>query len=1195
MNYNLQRFGIWLCLALLFQMNHLSMAQELAMAGQSGNANSNVSQKKETSLKDVLMDLETRYDVRFNYLNKLVEDKYVRTDKIDSKNGDIKKTLTNVLSPLGLKHVQLEDGSYLIVKDQDSKRIQKMTRKEINFNTGESSNSQQFRALSTLHRQSLSYTQQLLDQVVTGKITDENSEGLPGVNILVKGTTTGTVTDISGNYRITVPDGDAILVFSSVGYNTEEVAVGDQSTINLQMTPDVQALSEIVVVGYGTQERGVVTGAVSTVNMQEIESLPLTSVEQAMQGRVPGVQVTQTSGGTPGGALQVNIRGIGTINGETPLYIIDGVQVQQGQQGPNGYSILNSLNPNDIETIDILKDASAAAIYGSRASGGVVLITTKRGKEGPVRVNFEGYYGTQLPGKTYDVLNNEQYINYLQQVHSGPDGQLPTAFDPNANVDGAGRLLGTDINTDWQDELYDPASIQKYNLSLSGGNENATFGAGLEYFDQEGTMVGTSFDRFAVRLNSDFKLFNNKVRIGETLLMSKTFKEVYGGAGGRQPQEHAIKQAPTLPIYDPSFLGGFAYPDTDEGQDASNPIADAMLVTNEQNRYQVFGSLYGEWDILPDLQYRIQLGLEFGYQDNFIYNPTYQGVRRLTTVSSINRSRSQVFNPIIEQTLTYSKSIEKHNFTLLGGFSAQESQYSSYGGSGQNLPPNVISLEAAVDNRNLSENRNETALRSFFGRLTYDYAGKYLITANIRRDESSKLFRGTNPTGIFPSISVGWRVSDEAFMDNIPLISDLKVRAGIGEVGNQSPLSAYPTDVNLLTDYYYILGNQPFAGINQSSLANPNITWETSRQLDIGLDMGLLEDRIRVNFDYYKRNTEDLILRANVPNSVGLGAPFINAGEVENNGIEVAVTYRKSEGNFQFDVGANVTTINNKVIELSGGENVILRDGSVTDDITQVSWTRVGESIGTFYGYVNDGIFRNWEEVYEHAYINQAITDQTGDDGNPIYDTDARDAETAVSRTAPGDIRWRDVNGDGVVNTDDQVPLGSPIPDLLYGFTFNGSYKGLDFQLFLQGSQGNSIYNAAKRWLVDFRQNFNQGAEALNATYYQENYTASEPRLVRADPNKNVLRSSDRYVYSGSYARIKNLVIGYSLPQGVLERLNAQRLRIYASAQNLITFTNYFGLEPEVGSQGGDPRDNGIDRLLYPQPRTIILGVQLGF
>ena len=1038
----------------------------------------------------------------------------------------------------------------------------------------------------------VSYAQ---ERAVSGTVTAEEEGELPGVNILVKGTTIGTVTDIDGNYRVTVPNEDAVLVFSAVGYTTQELSVGNQSSIDVLMQPDIQSLSEVVVVGYGTQERGVVTGAVSSVDMSQVESVPLTSVEQTLQGRVPGVQVTQTGGGAPGGAMQVNIRGIGTVNGETPLYVIDGVQVQQDQQGVNGYSVLNSLNPNDIESIDILKDASAAAIYGSRASGGVVLITTKRGKEGPARVNLDAYYGIQSQGQFYDLLNSDQYINYLRRLHSGPEGELPSAFNPAAESENPGRLLDTNVNTNWQDALYDPAPIQKYNLSLSGGSQNSTFGAGLEYFDQEGTMVGTSFDRYAVRLNSDFKLFNNKVRIGETLLLSKTFKEVYNGVGGRRPQEHAIKQAPTVAIYDPSFLGGFAYPDTDEGQDASNPIADAMLTTNEQDRYRIFGSLYGEWDIFSSLQYRLQLGLDFGYENEFIHNPVYQGVRRLLTTSSIERNRTEIFNPLLEQTLTYDKTFNNHTITILGGFSVQESRYSQYGSKGQGLPPNVISLEAAPSNQVLNEERNETALRSFFGRISYDYADKYLITANIRRDESSKLFRGNNPTGIFPSVSAGWRISEEAFMENVPFISDLKIRAGIGEVGNQAPLSAYPTDINLQTDYFYVINNQTVAGISQANLANRSITWETSRQLDIGADIGLFNSRLLVNFDYYKRNTVDLILRANVPYSVGLGAPFVNAGEIENEGIELGITYRESVGDLQFDVNANITTINNKVLALSGGEDVILRGGSVTDDINDVSWTQVGEPIGTFYGYVSDGIFRDWDEVYAHAYINQAVTEEEDANGNPIYDSDARDAETAAIRTAPGDIRWRDVDGNGVINSDDQVALGSPIPDFLYGLNINASYKNFDFQLFLQGSQGNEIYNAAKRWLVDFRQNFNQGVEALDATYYQPNYTAAEPRLVRADPNRNVLRSSDRYVFDGSYARIKNLVIGYQLPQGVLDRINAQRLRIYASGQNLLTFTKYFGLEPEVGSQGDDPRSNGIDRLLYPQPRTIVVGVQLGF
>ncbi|MGK7395499.1 MAG: SusC/RagA family TonB-linked outer membrane protein [Candidatus Cyclobacteriaceae bacterium M3_2C_046] len=1033
----------------------------------------------------------------------------------------------------------------------------------------------------------LSVIQVYGQRTITGKVTAmEENEALPGVNVLVQNSSVGTVTDVNGNYRIELPAGSNALVFSYVGYTTEEVEVGNRSVVDVQLVPDIEQLSEVVVVGYGTQERGVVTGAVSSVKMDEVRSIPISNVEQALQGRVAGVTVTQTGGGTPGGAMQVNIRGIGSINAETPLYVIDGIPVQSGGQNADGYSFLNSLNPNDIESIDILKDASAAAIYGSRASGGVVLITTKRGKQGPVRVNFDAYYGSQSQGNFYDVLDADGYVNYLNELHSQPDGDIPTGF---AN---GGRP--STANTDWQDALFDPAPIQNYNLGVSGGNQNALFSLGLEYFNQDGTMVGTGFERYSLRANSDFKI-GKSIKLGQTLLLSRTDKDVFTGSGGREPQEHAIKQAPTVSVYDDSFLGGFGFPDTDEGQDAQNPVAIAMLNNNQQTRYRTWASLFGEWEIIKGLTYKLQLGLDFNYQDNFNYSPRYEQVRRLPSASSINVGRSQFFSPLVEQFLTYNNNFGKHNLSAMVGWSAQSFEFTNRGASGSQLPDGVINLVAATANINVSYDKNESALRSLFGRITYGFDDKYLLTANIRRDESSKLFRGNNPTGIFPSISAGWRISEEPFMQNVAFISDMKFRAGYGLLGNQTPLGNYPIDALLNPNYFYIFGNSIAQGITQVDLANADITWETTRQIDIGLDVGLFDNTLELNLDYYKRNTEDLIWRQQVAPSVGLGPPFVNAGEVQNTGIEAALTYRKVSGDFTFDISGNLTTINNEVVSLNQPD-LIIRNGNPTDDLNNVSWTQAGQPIGTFYGYVSDGIFTDWDDVYNWAYINQAITDETNANGVPVFDADKRDAETAVNRTAPGDVRWVDVDGNGIINNDDQVPLGNPIPEMTLGLTFSGRYKGFDLQLFIQGAYGHELYNSAKRWLSDFRQNFNNGVAANSATAYRPNYTGSEPRLVRADPNRNILRSSDRYVFDGSYTRIKNLTIGYSFNQGVLDAINATKLRIYATSQNLATFTDYFGLEPDVGSLStGTARDAGIDRLTYPQPTTFIMGVQVGF
>lgn len=1143
-------------------------------------------------LIEVLEEISEKFKVFFTYDAELLKDIEVEFDLSDI--DDLEEAVSSLLQQTGLGYEHLGGKYYVIYKDdrRGMKTMKKIKRKIQQIQkleqTGSLSLQKQGRGEPAKDLHDIAHTAHRLNAVksFSGEVSDADGNPLIGANVLVKGAIVGTVTDENGHYTIDVPLASNVLIFSYIGFETREITLDQGKELNVVLKTAANQLSEVVVTGYGLQPRETLSGAVASVDMAQVEAVPLTSVEQILQGRVSGVQVIQTGGGAPGGAVQVNIRGVGTINGETPLYVIDGIPVQEGGQNDQGYSFLNNLSPNDIASIDILKDATAAAIYGSRASGGVILITTKRGREGPVAVSWEAYYGNQYRGDTYEVLNADQYTNYLQELHNQPDGDLPTAFTNGATP--------RNVDTDWQKALFQAtAPIQNYNLGISGGSKTAAFSLGFGYFDQDGIMIGSRFSRYSLRANADFTI-GKKIKIGETLLLSRTVRGTIRNSGGRRAQEHALKQSPFVPIDDDTFLGGFAHPDVDEGQDARNPVADQFIYDDEQERYRLWASVYSEVELFRGLTYKLQLGLDLGYQDEFKYNPEFQSVRRLTERSSISRKRSQQLNPLLEQYLTYERQADRHYISLMGGFSAQSFTFSQVGGSGEDLPPGVFSLDGATANVLVFDERIETALRSVFGRLQYNFDGKYLLTANIRRDESSKLFRGVK-NGIFPSASLGWNISKERFLKHHPVINELKFRLGYGEVGNQSPLGAHPADVALQTDYYYVIGNQTVQGINQHTLANADISWETSRQLNIGLDGQLWANRIHFNVDYYRKHTLDLIWPQPVPASVGLGPAYVNAGEIRNQGVELGLTYYKQHGNFTFDVNANLTTIDNRVISLVN-DDLIIKTGNPTDDLTGVSWTQVGQPIGTFYGYVSDGIFRSWEEVYDHAYINQAITGNANDVGVPVYDTGRRDAETATAHTAPGDIKWRDVNGDGIVNAEDQVPLGSPIPKLIYGFSFNAAYKGFDFQLFLQGAAGNKIFNVARRWLSDNRQNFNVGAEALNATSYRENYTASEPRLVRADPNKNILRSSDRYVYDGSYLRVKNLTIGYRFGETALRGIGAGRFRLYVTAQNLFTFTRYFGLEPEVGSfSSGTSLDAGIDRLIYPQPRSMIFGVQIEF
>ncbi|SHF17512.1 TonB-linked outer membrane protein, SusC/RagA family [Fodinibius roseus] len=1097
---------------------------------------------RDADLKEVLDSLEKQASVSFSYLEHVISEQKIHSVSLEDVS------LGEVLSTL-FKHSSLDyiplTGGYIILKEKVAEDAR-------------------------------------LQTVLTGTVTDsETGEVLPGANVSVDGTTMGASSDEEGRYTITgLEPGDYTVRATFIGYqaSTREITIAEgQETlaIDFALQPAAMAMDEMVVVGYGTQTRGSITGSVSSIQADDINVSGQSSIEQSLQGRVSGVQVVQTGGGKPGGGISVNVRGIGTINSESPLYVIDGVPIQEDPGSQLGTGVLNSLNPSDIESIDILKDASAAAIYGSRASGGVVLITTKRGSSGPVQVNFEASYGSQAQTESYDVLNADQYADYIRDLRSGPNsGDLPANFENGERPP---------HNTDWQEELFRAAPLQNYNLDISGGGENSTYSVGLGYFDEEGTMVGSEFQRYTVRGNYQFSM-NDNIDFGGSVLLSKSDIGQNDESGGRRSLEHAMKQAPTVPVYDDSFLGGFGWPVTADGQDASNPIATAHLVDDTIERYSVVSSVYGEVTFLNNFTYKLQAGLDFRYSDQIVYNDVYENTRRLTVRSSLDRTRNQNINPLVEQTLTYENTIGEHDFSVLAGFSAQSFTFDFVNGSGVDLPPNVQSLGAASAQLSVDSETQENTLRSLFGRVTYSYDNKYLLTANIRRDESSKLFNSTDPVGIFPSVSVGWRVSEEPFMADSDVISNLKIRAGYGELGNQSVLSNYPTIVNLSTNYYYVFGGENTQGIGQQDMANRDISWETSVQTDIGLELGLYDDLLTLDMDYYNRRTEDLLWPAQVPASVGLNAPFINAGTVENSGIEFSLAYQQTFGDLNLNLSGNFTTINNEVTSLGPNDDleIIPEDADVSDDLQDVSITRVGEPVGQFYGYVTDGLFQDWDEVYNHATQNQ---DPDG----------GRSEVTASEYTAPGDIRFKDLNGDGVLNEEDKTIIGNPIPDFTYGFTADLSYKNVDFNLFLQGNYGNDIYNGATKWLQDLRQNFNQGTAALDR-WTPDNRSTDIPRANPNDPNSNISWSSDRYVEDGSYLRIKALTIGYTFNQPFVNRIGASRFRLYAKARNLLTFTGYSGLEPEIGSLStGTARDAGIDRFVYPQPRAFLLGVQLGF
>lgn len=1000
------------------------------------------------------------------------------------------------------------------------------------------------------------------EKTVSGTVTSSEEGPLPGVNVLVKGTTIGTVTDIDGNYRISVPGEESILVFSSIGYTSEELEIGNRSTIDLQMVPDIQSLSEVVVVGYGTQERRDLTGAVSSVDATSYEDMAITSVEQGLQGRVAGVNVVQQSG-KPGAGMQVQIRGIGSIGNSEPLYVIDGVPVinDNGATGENNFNALSSINPSDIESIEILKDASAAAIYGARAANGVVLITTKRGKAGEAIVKLDAYTGIQQPWRLLELTDIDGYK------------QISDALTDNAGLPRVVALQREEelVNkTDWQEEMFRNAPINNVNLTVSGGSDNAQFSVSGNYMKQEGILRETDFDRFSLRVNTDFK--KGRFKFGESMAFSRTQANDFTSSFFS-----IIHYPPNRPIFDPENVGGTTGPNPSlysgnriiDEQDANNPVGEAELFEDRSTRFRVIGNIYGEYEILDGLTYRLSLGGDFIYGTRYQYTPPYKfGDRRNQPFATLNETNAYSISPLIENTLNYNKVFGQHNLGVLIGYTRQSYTQRSSSAGGRNTVNSVVRvLDGVNEVPNVSGGLNEFALVSYLGRLTYSYNDRYLLTANIRRDGSSRFSPG-NKFGVFPSASVGWRVSEEGFMSGVSFISDLKLRASWGETGFQE-IGNYSFQPTLDNTINYLFNGTVSTGVAQRNLASDDLKWETSTQTDVGIDIGLFNNQILINADYYIKETEDILVPIPPTPSTGVNnSPTLNAGSVRNEGFEFAATYRKSSGDFQYSISGNFATLRNEVLDLGGGQPII--SGNV--NVTRVTRIIEGEPIGHFFGYVMDGIFQNQTEVDAHA-------------------------EQPNAR--PGDIRFRDLNDDGVINVEDKTYIGDPIPDLTYGLTLDASYKGFDFNAFFQGVKGIELYYGYRYFAEGMLRPFNFEQRTLG--YWDGEGTSNTiPRAVGGDPANNT-RESSRFIGDGSFLRLRNLTLGYTVPSVALENAGGfiSNARIYLTSQNLFTITDYEGYDPEIGSQDNNPdqasRGRGIDNGQFPQARTLMLGVQVTF
>lgn len=997
---------------------------------------------------------------------------------------------------------------------------------------------------------------------IAGKVTDAKGEGLPGVSVAVKGTSNGVISDADGTYSISAP-ADATLVFSFIGYKTLEAAVGGRTSVDVKLEEDVTSLDEVVVIGYGVQKKSVATAAISKVDARSLSGFSSQRVENLLGGQVSGVMLKPTSG-QPGSALNILIRGIGTNGNNNPLIIIDGMNANDGA--------LSALNPNDIESVQILKDAASAAIYGARAANGVVLVTTKKAKSGEASISYGYFYGRQNPWRMPEVLNASKYVELITEKYTNSGQALPVGFPTAGNIT---------TNSDWMGKLIQPATTQTHQFSLAKGTESGHINASLSYYMQDGIIAPkkSNAKRVTGRVSTEQKI-NNFLSYGENLLFIHATNERIGENNVfGSPLSEALVYDPLTPFYDPNGTFGFAQSPFVQ-KEYLNPLSQIFITNNSSMQNEIIGNAYLKVTPIKGLTVRSDFAVDYAYYTGKGFTPSYKfydtngnPLNLTNDLNDIYEYSSKNFIFQWENYGTYTKTIGKHTGEVTLGTTLRENTGSSFGASSSGIPeevqldPNFQYIDNTPDSlrRSNSSAPERVALASVFGRLVYNYDEKYLFTAILRRDGST-VFGSNNRYGLFPSVALGWVISREGFW-NVAPISFLKARASYGVNGNDRIGSLRYESVIGVTGAYPFgkPGSQTiYNGTSGLFAPNPDIKWEESHQLDIGLEMGLLNDQITVEMDYYIKTTSGLLMERTIPIYQGNKPPIANVGEIVNKGFELEVNYNHTFGDVRFGAGLNMTTLNNNVTKVIDGGYI---DG-YSWPVRNVPITRmeVGKPMGYFRGYKTAGIFNSDDEVFSH--INS--------DGNLLQ-----------PNAKGGDIRYVDVNGDGVIDNKDITEIGSPWADVMFGLNLTAGYKGFDIRLLFTSSIGNDIFRSYERQDVP---NNNYTTEWLDR-WTPENPNASYPRLTTTDPNNNS-RPSDFYVENGSYLRLKTMQIGYTIPSSILKKIKMKSVRAYVTFDNLWTLTGYSGFDPEIGS-GGGILDTGIDKGFYPQLKTIGFGVNV--
>jgi len=1178
-----------ICTSLSFASN--GVAQELLNRELSIQAN-------QQELKSVLARIERSAKVKFSYVPSLIKNQKVT---LSANNQTLNEVLKELLVPLQIRFSV--SGEYIILnkKQEDA--------------PGNPKDQGMLVPLPYLHP---------VDITIKGQVlASDSKEPLPGVSVVVKGTQQGAITSGDGSYTLVVPDEKSVLVFSFVGYVSQEIQVANRSTLNVTLQSDIKALSEVVVTGYTAQSRRDITGSVSVIDADKLLAVPATNLAQQLQGRAAGVTVGTDN--TPGGGVSVRVRGYGTLGNNDPLYVIDGVPTKGS---------LNTINQNDIESIQILKDASSASIYGSRAANGVVIITTKRGKNGVPKFTFDAYYGVQKLAKTMDLLNTAEYGQYLweskknanvvnpttgnpehAQFGRGPEPVIPdyiipdgaSANDPRVNPAnysfdrytdpqfGKTKFSITKANkegTDWMNEVFDAAPIQNYQLGVSGGTEKSRYAFSTNYFNQQGILIHNGYKRYSVRANTEFTI-KKRIRIGENLQVAYGQRQGnYGNNSETSQVSNTYRAQPIIPVYD--IGGNFAGTLGSNLGNANNPVG--QLVRNKNNGYKdlrIFGNTYAEVDILKNLTAKTSFGVDATVSAGTYFTPVEIELAHGTNVNSLSENRSYSYAWTWTNSLTYDKTFGDHHLNVFAGLESIDSYGNFVNAYRQGFFSNAEDLRY-IDAGNPSTSTNSGyatsswSLFSYFGRIDYAFQDKYLLQGTVRRDASSR-FQAASRYATFPAASVGWRLSKEAFLSNVRFITDLKLRAGWGQTGNQEigDFNAYSTYQSNPNSSGYGIGGAPIGyvqGFDLARFGNPNAKWETTTTVNVGLDANLFQGKFDLSLDVFDRQTRDLLYtKAYDPRLGDASIPAQNIASLQNRGVDLGLNYNDAamDGQLTYSIGVNFSTYRNKILALDPQNpndflpGFSLRTPAVTRSIA-------GRPISSFYGYIIDGILQNEEQVAKHAKF-------PGYYDSNIYINEKR-------TQGVGKFDYRDINNDGLINANDQTYIGSPHPDFTYGINANVAYKNFDLTIFAQGVQGNDIFNHVRYW-TDFEVfQGNRTKRMLYESWRPDNPNAKLPILDANDAQSG--EPSTYFVEDGSYLRFKNIQLGYTLPKSILSKIGTDHLKIYVQAQNLFTFTKYTGLDPEVNLRNfnsGSDRQIGVDEGVYPTPKSIIVGLSLGF